>query len=149
MLALMRNTELTDEQWQYLRPLLPPHKCRGRPRADDRKTLNGILYVLRTGCRWEDVPREYGSPVTCWRRLRAWQEDGTWEHVWRSLLAALDEQGKIGWARAFLDGSFVPAKRGEPASARPRGVRVPRLCSSRTPMGFLLAPSLRVLIATK
>src|SRR5215204_3573300 len=99
MLALMRRTELTDQQWQHLHPLLPPLKSRGRPRADDRKTLNGILYVLRTGCRWEDVPREYGSPVTCWRRLRAWEEDGTWERVWRSLLAALDEQGKIGWAR--------------------------------------------------
>jgi transposase len=53
-------------------PLLPlPRKGRGRPRADGCQTLNGILYVLRTGCRWEDVPREYGSPATFWRRLRA------------------------------------------------------------------------------
>lgn len=137
MLMLMRKTELTDEQWQHLRPLLPPpRKGRGRPRADDRKTLNGILYVLRTGCRWEDVPREYGSPVTCWRRLRAWEADGTWERLWRSLLALLDEQGKIVWTRAFLDGSFVPAKKGELALARPRGVRVLRCSSSRTVTAF-------------
>ena len=116
MLALMSETELTDEQWPHVRPLLPPpRKKRGRPRADDRKTLNGILYVLRTGCRWEDVPREYGSPSTCWRRLRAWEHDGTWEHVWRSLLTLLDYQDKLRWDKAFLDGSFVPAKKGEPA----------------------------------
>ena len=116
MLALMRTTELTDDQWQHLRPLLPlPRKGRGRPRADDRQTLNGILYVLRTGCRWEDVPREYGCPATCWRRLRAWGQDGTWERIWRSLLALLNQQAKLEWARAFLDGSFVPAKKGETA----------------------------------
>ena len=73
MLPPMRTTELTLEQWLRLEPLLPPpHQCRGRPRAEDRKTLNGILYVLRTGYHWQDVPRHYGSPSTCWRRLRAW-----------------------------------------------------------------------------
>jgi transposase len=114
-LTLMRTTELTDEQWKHLEPLLPPpHKGKGRPRADDRKTLNGILFVLRTGCRWQDVPREYGSPSTCWRRLRAWEDDGTWERIWRKLLALLDEQGKLRWAKAFLDGSFVAAKKGKP-----------------------------------
>jgi transposase len=109
----MKMTELADEQWKRLEPLLPPRRPRGRPRADDRKTLNGILYVLRTGCRWQDVPQEYGSPATCWRRLRAWEEDGTWEKIWRNLLVLLDGQLKIEWAKAFLDGSFVPAKRGE------------------------------------
>ena len=126
MLTLMRTTELTDEQWERLEPLLPPRKKRGRPRADDRRTLNGVLYVLRTGCRWEDVPREYGSPSTCWRRLRAWEEDGTWEHIWRSLLTLLDEQDKIESVKAFLDGSFVPAKKGELASAEPSVARAPR-----------------------
>jgi transposase len=126
MLALMRTTELTNEQWRHLKPLLPPRKKRGRPRADDRKTLNGVLYVLRTGCRWEDVPAEYGSSATCWRRLRAWEQDGTWERVWRSLLTLLDEQDKLGWARAFLDGSFVPAKKGELGWARPSAEKAPK-----------------------
>lgn len=116
MLTFMKTTELTDEQWRRLKPLLPsPREGRGHPRADDRQTLNGILYVLRTGCRWQDVPREYGSPTTCWRRLRTWEEDGTWERIWRSLLALLDELRKLEWAKVFLDGSFVPAKKGETA----------------------------------
>ena len=127
MLKLMRNVEITDEYWRRLEPLLPPpRRGRGRPRADDRKTLNGILYVLRTGCRWGDVPTKYGSPTTCWRRLRAWEENGIWERIWRLLLAWLDEQGKLQWARAFLDGSFVPAKKGELASAKPSAARAQR-----------------------
>ncbi len=129
MLAFMRTTELTDEQWTHLEPLLPSRRPkRGRPRADDRKTLNGILYVLRTGCRWQDVPREYGSPTTCWRRLKAWEEGGTWERIWRSLLVLLDRQEKIDWDKGFLDGSFMPAKKGELASARPGVEKAPNSC---------------------
>jgi len=104
--------DLTDAQWEVIQPFLPPRRRRGRPRADDRRTLNGILYVWRTGCRWQDMPRRYGSPVTCWRRLRQWQREGIWERLWRRDLALLDEQGKLEWAQAFLDGTFVPAKRG-------------------------------------
>jgi transposase len=137
ILSPMRTSEITNEQWERLEPLLPPRRMRGRPRADDRRTLNGILYVLRTGCRWEDVPRDYGSSTTCWRRLRAWEEDGTWEGIWRSLLTLLDEQEKLEWAKAFLDASFVPAKKGELASARPSTARVTRLCWSPTAMGYL------------
>jgi transposase len=110
------NSELTDAQWALIQPHLPPAKKRGRPRAQDRRTINGILYVLRTGCRWQDLPSEYGSPVTCWRRLDQWQMDGTWERIWRAFLGVLDEQGQPDWSRAFLDGSFVPAKKGERTS---------------------------------
>ena len=109
--------ELTDAQWELIAPLLPARKRRGRPRAEDRATLNGILYVLRSGCRWQDIPRQYGAPNTCWRRLSHWQGDGTWERVWRTLLGTQDAQGKLLWAHAFLDGSFVPAKRGARQSA--------------------------------
>ena len=59
------------------------------------------------------MPREYGSPATCWRRLRAWKQDGTWEYIWRNLLRLLGEQDKLEWAKAFLDGSFILAKKGE------------------------------------
>lgn len=81
--------------------------------------------MLRTGCRWEDVPREYSSPATCWLRLRAWEQDGTWESIWRSLLTLLDEQEKLEWACAFLDGSLMPAKKGEQLSAKPSAERAP------------------------
>jgi transposase len=64
----MQFTELTDGQWDYLRPFLPPQPRVGRKRADDRRIINGILFVLTTGCRWRDVPRRYGAPVTAWRR---------------------------------------------------------------------------------
>jgi hypothetical protein len=63
------GTDLSDAQWELIQPLLPAAKPTGRPRADDRRTLNSILYVLRTGCRWKDLPDRYGSSVTCWRRL--------------------------------------------------------------------------------
>jgi transposase len=120
----MSRHALTDDQWSVLEPLFPERRRGpGRPRADDRRTLNGILYVLKTGCAWEDLPRAYGSAVTCWRRLRQWSDDGTWERVWRALLSAIDARSQLEWSRAFLDGSFVPAKKGAPASARPRSAR--------------------------
>jgi len=106
------SKRLNDQQWQAIEPLLPLPKAMGRPRADDRQTLNAILYVLRTGCRWEDLPRELGSPTTAWRRLKVWEEAGVWENIWRAVLASLEARDKLEWAQAFLDGSFVPAKKG-------------------------------------
>lgn len=105
--------ELSDQQWELIRPLLPAPKGRGRPRADDRRTLNGILWVLRSGARWKDLPRRYGSRSTCHRRLGEWQALGVWEHIWARFLTVLDQRGKLDWSQAFLDGSFVPAKKGE------------------------------------
>jgi transposase len=106
------RSDLTDAQWRRIRPLLPKPAKTGRPRADDRQTLNGILWVLRSGARWQDVPRPYGSPTTCWRRLVTWQLTGTWTRIWQALLASLDAQDRLRWSQAFLDGSFVPAKKG-------------------------------------
>ena len=105
--------EITDSQWALIVPLLPPRKPRGRKRADDRQTLNGILWVLRSGARWNDLPREYGSDTRCHRRLQEWQQSGVWERIMTTLLSTLDAQGKLDWSKAFLDGSFVPAKKGE------------------------------------
>ena len=111
------HTELTDAQWRRIRPLLPKPAKTGRQRADDRATLNGILWVLRTGARWQDVPRPYGSPTTCWRRLVTWQLTGVWTRIWQTLLRHLDAQARLSWSQAFLDGSFVPAKKGGAESA--------------------------------
>ena len=108
--------ELNDNQWGLIMPLLPAHKSRGRPRADDRVTLNAILWVLRSGARWKDLPRRYGSRSTCHRRLQEWQELGVWEHIWLRFLTILNQRGKVDWSQAFLDGSFVPAKKGERTS---------------------------------
>lgn len=108
----MATVHLTDRQWAFIQPLLPPPARTGRPRADDRRTVEGILYVLITGCRWQDLPREYGAPTTVWRRLKRWGEGGIWERIWRAALAALDLQHGLDWSTAFLDGSFAPAKKG-------------------------------------
>ncbi|MHC1565193.1 MAG: transposase [Candidatus Syntropharchaeales archaeon] len=77
----MKFEELTDEEWELIEPLIPPSAPTGRPRADDRKTLNAILYVLTTGCKWMDLPREYGSYSTASRRFRRWQEEGVWDII--------------------------------------------------------------------
>jgi transposase len=115
----MSRHDLSDAQWTIIEPMIPKQRAGpGRKRNDDRQTLNGILFVWKTGCPWEDVPRAYGSPATCWRRFRAWSADGTWERIWRTRLRQLDAQGQIGWAQAFLDGSFVPANKGALAPAK-------------------------------
>jgi transposase len=111
------HRELTDAEWQVVAPVLPSPRRMGRPRADDRKTLNGILHVLCAGCRWEDLPRSYGSAVTCWRRLRIWQGDGTWDRLWRALLKTLDERQWLDWEHTALDSSTVPATKGDAPSA--------------------------------
>jgi transposase len=108
----MARIHLSDRQWAFIQPLLPPPARTGRPRADDRRTIEGIVYVLTTGCRWQDLPAEYGAPATAWRRLKRWGEEGVWERIWRAALAALDLRGKLDWSMAFLDGSFAPAKKG-------------------------------------
>ncbi len=117
---------LTEAQWAKIRPLLPKRPKRphgGRPRADDRKVLEGILWILRSGARWQDLPDEFPSPATCWRRLRQWEEQGIWLRIWRAFLAELNERQQVKWSEAFLDGSFAPAKKGAPESARPSGAR--------------------------
>jgi transposase len=108
----MARIHLTDRHWAFLHPLLPPPARTGRPRADDRRTIEAIRYVLITGCRWQDLPREYGAQATAWRRRKRWGEERVWERIWRAALAALDRQGKLDWSMAFLAGAFVPAKTG-------------------------------------
>jgi transposase len=78
--------ELTNEQWAFIEPLLPPKAKIGRPRVDDRKVINGILYVLVTGCRWCDIPRQYSAYPTAWRRHKELQEKTIWERIFRAFL---------------------------------------------------------------
>ena len=118
---------LTNEQWELIEPLLPVPKRRkdnrGRPWASNRACLEGILWVLRTGAPWRFLPAQYPSPATCWRRLRQWEEKGVWLDAWRALLGVLDGEGLFKWEESFLDGSFAPAKKGAPQSARPSVAR--------------------------
>ena len=103
----MAKPLLPDELWQRIQPLLPLPKPRrfrypGRKRIDDRKALTGILFVLKTGIPWEDLPQEMGCGcgMTCWRRLRDWNEAGVWTQLQQVLLERLDDGHAINWARA-------------------------------------------------
>jgi transposase len=119
----MAKPFLCEAQWQRIGPLLPKSKSRGRPWADNRRVLEGILWVLKTGARWRDLPREYPSASTCWRRLKQWEEKEVWLKVWRQFLSELDRRGRLDWSESFLDGSFAPAKKGASASAKPSGAK--------------------------
>jgi hypothetical protein len=85
-------SDVTDLQWERIRLLLPPLRTPGRPRAEPRRTLNGILYVLTTHCAWHTMPRHYGSYTTCWRRLFRWQRQGIWRHIQHVLATPLTEE---------------------------------------------------------
>jgi transposase len=115
----MAKPLLPDELWHRIEPLLPPPKPRrsrypGRKPIDDRKALIGILFVLKAGIPWEDLPQELGcgSGMTCWRRLRDWHEAGVWHALHQLLLAELNAADRIDWSRAAVDSSSVLASGG-------------------------------------
>jgi len=110
----MAKPILSDELWAIIEPLLPkwtPSPKGGHPRLDDRRALTGILFVLKAGIPWEDLPCEMGcgSGMTCWRRLREWQEAGVWQRLHGVLLAKLHQADLIDWSRAAIDSSHVRA----------------------------------------
>src|ERR1700737_4114482 len=110
----MSTTLLPDALWNLVQPMLPsvPRRPKGgRPRVPGRSCLTGILFVLRSGIPWEMLPQELGcgSGMTCWRRLRDWQERGIGDLVPFILLDWLARCGRIDWSRAVVDGSSVRA----------------------------------------
>jgi transposase len=112
----MAKEVLSEELWKIIQPLLPEPKSRsfmhpGRKRVEDRKALTGILFVLITGIGWEYLPKEMGcgSGMTCWRRLRDWNEAGVWKKLHKVLLQYLQTKEKIDWSRAIIDSSSVRA----------------------------------------
>jgi transposase len=122
----MASPLVPDELWEVVEPLIPQVKRRyrypGRKRIDDRRVLTGILFVLKTGIPWEDLPQEMGcgSGVTCWRRLREWQQQGVWQKLHEVLLAKLNAAGEIDWRRAAVDSSHVRAFGGASPPVRAR-----------------------------
>lgn len=105
-----------DGLWELIQPLLPPPKPRrrlypGRRPLDNRKALTGILFVLKSGIPWEMLPQEMGcgSGMTCWRRLREWQEAGVWQKLHDLLLAKLRKADQIDWSRAVVDSGSIRA----------------------------------------
>lgn len=115
---------VSDELWAVIEPVLPKRRpgVRGARPLPDRLVLQGILFVLFTGVGWEDLPQElgFGSGMTCWRRLRDWQQAGVFDQVHHDLLAHLNAAAVIDWSRVIVDASHVPAKRGATAPGRAR-----------------------------
>jgi transposase len=111
----MAKPLVSDELWAIVEPLIPQIERRyrfpGRKRIDDRSVLAGILFVLQTGIPWEYLPQEMGcgSGMTCWRRLREWQEQGVWQRLHEVLLAKLHAADRIDWSRAVIDSSHIRA----------------------------------------
>jgi transposase len=121
----MAKPLVDDEFWAMIEPLLPPAKPRrfrfpGRKRVDNRRALTGIIFVLKTGIGWEDLPQEMGcgSGMTCLRRLREWQAAGVWQHLHEAMLAKLNNAEQIDWSRAIVDSSAVRALKGGTKRAR-------------------------------
>ncbi len=112
----MKFQELDDVRWSRIEPFLPPRAREGKPRADDRRTVNGILYVLVTGCRWVDMPRRYGDDSTANRRLRRWEKLGVWKRIMDSLVNEGYGKGIVRMEELSIDSSTIAARKGGSSS---------------------------------
>ena len=120
---MQTKRNLTDSQWAVLDPLIPEPSRRkdgrGRPWRARRAVLDGILWVLRTGAPWADLPDRYPPYQTCHRRFQQWVQSGILKGIFEALAADLRVLGLLDVREAFIDGSFAPAKKGAPKLARP------------------------------
>ena len=146
---MARREELNDEQWSIIEPLLPEPPKRedgkGRPRRDDREVLNGILWILRSGARWQDLPPRFPPYQTCHRRFQEWVRAGVLRAVLEALAEDLRRRGKLDLSECFVDATFVSAKKGALPSARPSGAKVRSSWQWQTALVFL-SPSTRRLL---
>ena len=108
----MKRHEVTDEQWELVEPVLPKRTARtGRKPRKQRQMLNGILWILRTGAPWRDLPERFGPWQTVYDYYRNWRSDGTFERIIQCLQIRLDQEGRIDWDLWCIDGSSVRASR--------------------------------------
>jgi transposase len=106
----MRRGELTDEQWERLRLLLPPQKPKtGRPAQDHRRIMNGILWILRTGAPWRDLPERYGPWRTVASRFYRWQKAGVWQKILAALQQEADAADQLDWSKHYVDSTMIRA----------------------------------------
>jgi transposase len=148
-MANRRGEELTDEQWAVIGPLIPdpPRRedGRGRPWRGTREVINGVLWILRSGSRWQDLPERFPPYQTCHRRFQQWSRDGTLRHVLEALARDLEARGEIDLSECFIDGTFVVAKKGGALWAPRNGVKARSSWEWQTFMVFL-SPSTRRLL---
>jgi transposase len=145
--------ELTDKQWNRIEPIIlssmPPKDPRGRKPTEPRLLMNGILWILRTGAPWQDMPTRYPPYQTCHRWFQQWVRQGAFRLIAQELAQDLYERGGIDIREAFIDGTFVPAKKGVLLSARQSVAKAPRSWQSQTLLVFLSPLTLKALRPTK
>lgn len=141
--------DLTEKQWSRLSPLLPAAKPRGRPRRDNRDVLNGILWILRTGAPWKDLPERYSPYQTCHRRFQEWTKAEVMTSILGRLAQDLHEQGDIDLSECFIDGTFASAKKGVSTLAKPNGVKARSLRPSQMLLVFRSPLTHALLVDTK
>jgi len=142
--------DLTDVQWERIRPLVEfaePRRAdnRGRPWRQARQVLNGMLWVLRTGAPWHDLPERYGPYQTCHRRFQQWQRGGVLDGILWALAEDLLARGQLGLEEGFIDASFMGAKKGAIALVERSSAKGPNSWQSQTAMVFLSPSGLRAL----
>ena len=146
----MHRHELSEAQYARLEPLLPEprhHGKAGRPWLPHHTVLNGVLWILRTGAQWADLPERCPPYQTCHRRFQRWVRDGTLERVLEGLARDLKERGKLDLSECFIDGTFVVAKKREGVWERPSGAKVRSSWQWQTVLVFLspsVPPRLRL-----
>jgi transposase len=152
-MPVANTRDLNDAQWEILDDLIPEPERRedgrGRPWKDRRSVLNGILWVLRTGAPWSDVPERYPSYQTCHRRFQQWVRSGVMRGILEALALDLKIRGALDVREAFIDGSFAPAKKGAPKLGRQNAAREPKSWLWQTPTVFRLLSVLKALRRTK
>lgn len=127
--------QLTDDQWGLISDLFEnpdPNPEGGRPRCDSRLCVEGILWILRTGARWRDMPICFPSGPTCWRRHKQWTEEGVWDKAWSRLLGKLDRKGKVDHDETMADATFASAKKGAKTLVRQNPAKEPKPWFSST-----------------
>ena len=118
-MARTRPWEVSDELWDRVKPLIPPapsHAKGGRPRMDDRKAFEAIIYVLRTGMQWNALPRELGASSTVHDRFQEWEQAGLFVALWQAGLSEYDEIEGIQWEWQSMDGAMTKAPFGKGAT---------------------------------
>jgi len=119
--------DCAEQVWKWLEPQLPPRPPAlkgGRPWVDDFKCLLGIIWVLKTGARWRDIPKELGvSPLSCWRRHAVWSGEGLWQAAWAAALSYGEGHKLSKSPEQSIDGMFVRAKKEAKTLELPSAVR--------------------------
>jgi transposase len=150
---MARGEELTDEQWALIEPLLPElpkrNDGKGRPWRENREIMNGILWILRSGARWKDLPDKFPPYQTCHRRFQTWVKDGSLRRVLEALAQDLESRGEINLSECFIDGTFVVAKKGASELVRLSGAKARNSWWWQTMLLFHSPSTQRVLRRTK